>query len=383
MIVPPAAPRNDSAYVILVVNPGSTSTKVAVFEDERPAHQTTVRHSADDLASFAHIVDQAETRLGAVRGSLDGFGVAPAQLDAVAARGGLLTPIESGTCRVGPAMLDDLRRARHGEHASNLGAIIAAAVAAEADCPAFICDPVVVDELCDEARFSGIPDIRRRSIWHALNQKAVARVAAEALGKRYAEANLIVVHLGGGTSVAAHRRGRAIDVNNALDGDGPFAVERSGGLPAADLARLAWRTPRDELLRKIAGRGGVVAYLGTNDLIAVEQRITAGDAAARAVLDAMAYQVAKEIGACAAVLCGEVDAVVLTGALARCEALVAAIRRRVDFIAPMQVLPGEREMEALALGALRVLRGEETARAYSPDGPPPADRQPQCFTASR
>ncbi len=286
-------------------------------------------------------------------------------LDAVAARGGLLEPCPSGTYQVNGPMLRDLESGRHGVHASNLGAIIGDRIARLASVPAFIVDPVIVDEMTPEARFSGIPEIERRSVWHALNQKAVARRAAAALGKPYEETNLIVAHLGGGISVAAHCRGRAVDVNNALDGDGPFAVERSGGLPAGDLVRLAHRMPKGELLRRITGEGGVVAYLGTNDMRQVERRAASGDRKVRAVIAAMAYQVAKEIGACAAVLRGKVDAVVLTGALARCRPLIMGIRRRVRFIAPVRVAPGEMEMEALAFGALRVLRGEARARRYT------------------
>jgi len=357
-------PKNGRAYLVLVVNPGSTSTKVAVYRGARCAARHTVRHSAKSLARFPRLADQVPMREAAVLKTLARSAVEPAMLDAVAARGGLLAPCPSGTYRVGPRMLSDLADERYGSHASNLGAVLGARIARRAKAPAFIVDPVAVDELCPEARYSGLPEIERRSIWHALNQKAAARAAAERLGKRYSDVNLVVVHLGGGTSVAAHRRGKAVDVNNALNGDGPFGVERSGGLPAADLVRLARRTPAAEMRRKIAGAGGVVAYLGTNDMVDVERRAKAGDREARGVLDAMAYQVAKEIGACAAVLAGDVDGIILTGALARCRPLVGRIRRRVKFLARVLVIPGQREMEALAFGALRVLRGEERARSY-------------------
>jgi len=308
-------------------------------------------------------------REAAVLGALRRAGFGPEQLDAVAARGGLLRPCRSGTYLVERPMLAELRVGWHGVHASNLAALAAARIAAAAEAPAFIVDPVVVDELCPEARLSGLPEISRRSAWHALNQRAVARRVARKLGRRYEDVNLVVAHLGGGTSVAAHRRGKAVDVNNALDGDGPFAVERSGGLPAGDLVRLAVKTPRAEMLRKITGGGGMVAYLGTNDLFEVERRVARGERKARDVLAAMAYQVAKEIGACAAVLEGKVDAVVLTGGAARCRALVRRIRRRVRFVAPVHVVPGEMEMAALANGALRVLRGEEGPRRYRPERP--------------
>ena len=357
-------PKDGTSYLVLVVNPGSTSTKIALYRGARCVRQETVRHPARSLKKFKRITGQVPMREATVLRTLTKCGVHPRELDAVAARGGLLAPCPSGTYRVGPRMLDELERGRHGIHASNLGAIIGSRIAKLAGAPAFIVDPVVVDELCTEARFTGIPEIERRSIWHALNQKAVARRVAKKLGRHYEAMNLVVVHLGGGISVAAHRRGAAIDVNNALDGDGPFAVERSGGLPAADLVRLARKTPLAETLRKITGAGGAVAYLGTNDMREVEQRARAGDRRARGVMAAMAYQVAKEIGACAAVLAGEVDAIVLSGALARCKPLVGRIRRRVRFLAPVHVVPGEMEMDALAQGALRVLRGEERARCY-------------------
>jgi butyrate kinase len=347
-----------------VINPGSTSTKTAVYRGERRLEQQTVRHSARSLRRFRRLTDQVPMREAAVLDTLARAGIEPGALDAVVARGGLLAPCPSGTYRVGPAMLEELRRGRHGEHASNLGAILAARIADAASVPAFIVDPVVVDELRPEARVSGIPQIRRRSVWHALNQKAVARRVAADLGLQYEEANLIVAHLGGGTSVAAHARGKAVDVNNALDGDGPFAVERSGGLPAGDLVRLACKARKADLLRQITGAGGVVAYLDTNDLREVARRAVAGDAAAREVLAAMAYQVAKEIGACAAVLSGKVDAVVLTGAAAGCKPLVRRIRRRVRFLGPVRVVAGAMEMDALAAGALRVLSGEARARTY-------------------
>lgn len=357
-------PKDGRTHRVLVINPGSTSTKVALYRGTRCAAQETTRHSAKTLRSFHTLIDQVPMRQAAVLRTLRRDRIDPAQLDALAARGGLLAPCPAGTYRVGPAMLAELEHASHGAHASNLGAIIAARIADAAHAPAYIVDPVVVDELCPAARFSGIPEISRRSVWHALNQRAAARRVAKTLGRRYQDLNLVVAHLGGGTSVAAHRRGKAIDVNNALDGDGPFAVERSGGLPAGDLVRLAHNTPLPDMLRTITGRGGAVAYLGTNDMLKVERAARAGDARAAGVLAAMAYQIAKEIGSCAAALAGRVDAVVLTGALARCGPLVRRVRHHVAFIAPVRIVPGEMEMQALALGALRVLRGEERARRY-------------------
>ena len=356
------------APLVAVINTGSTSTKVALFRGHDIVSDETVRHSVDELNAFRRLIDQVPMRESAVLDVLERCDVALTDLDAVSCRGGLLAPLPSGTYRVDDAMLDDLRSGRYGLHASNLSAVIGARIAEQAEVPAFIVDPVVVDELCPEARYSGIPEIERRSIWHALNQKAVARRIARKLGKRYEEADLIVAHLGGGTSIAAHRRGKVIDVNNALDGDGPFAVERSGGLPAADLVRLAREMPPDELLARITGRGGVVAYLGTNDLLDVENRAAAGDETAKDILAAMAYQVACEIGARAAALAGRVDAIALTGSVARCKPVVRGIKRRVQFIAPVHTIPGAIEMVALAEGALRVLAGEARAKRYRSPG---------------
>jgi butyrate kinase len=305
-------------------------------------------------------------RKAAVLAVLREAGVAPAELDAVAARGGVLAGCPAGIYRIGARMARDARSNRYGAHATNLGVLLARDIARRAGIPAFTVNPPTVDEMRPEARYSGIPQIVRRAGWHALNQKAVAARVAARLKKPYRKTNMVIAHLGGGISVAAHRRGRAIDVNGALDGDGPFGIERSGGLPAGDLVRLARRLPLEKVLRLITGEGGVVAYLGTNDMREVERRVRAGDAAAREVIAAMAWQVAREIGACAAVLCGRVDAVVLTGSLARWKYLAGRIRRRVRFIAPVHVVPGEMELEALARGALQALTGRARARDYRP-----------------
>lgn len=358
-------PKNGKHWLVLVVNPGSTSTKIALFKNEKCLAQETVRHSSEDIAKFKDLVSQAGMREESILKVLEQAGVKVEMIDAISARGGLVAPCPSGTYSVNETMLEELGSGKRGVHASNLGALIGAKIAQAANAPAFITDPVVVDELCDEARYSGIPDITRRSIWHALNQKEVARIVAKKLGKKYEQINLVIVHLGGGTSVAAHQRGKTIDVNNALDGDGPFSVERSGGLPVADAVRLSKKIG-DEIFKKITGRGGVVAYLGTSDMFEVEKRFLAGDEPAVKVLSAMAYQVSKEIGACAAVLAGDVDAVVLSGGLARCKPLVDMIKRRVKFIAPVKIVPGELEMEALAAGVLRVMRGDEQPRTYRP-----------------
>lgn len=351
---------------VLTINPGSTSTKVGVFDDERAAMIVAIRHEASDLDVFERVADQAHWRLGLVLAALEAASIAPASLDAVAARGGLCRPIPGGTYGVDEALLADLTASAYGEHASNLGAPLAWALADLAGVPAFIVDPVVVDELDDVARFSGHPAITRRSVFHALNHKAVARRYAAARGRDHTELDLIVAHLGGGISVGAHHRGRVIDVNNALDGDGPFAPERAGGLPTAAWAALvaSGRYEVGELRRLLAGRGGLMSLLGTNDLIEVADRADAGDARAVLARDALAYQVAKEIGSAAAVLHGRVDAILLTGGVARDPEVVDGIRARVAWIAPVELYPGEDELPALRDGALRVLRGQEQALSY-------------------
>lgn len=352
---------------LLVINPGSTSTKIAVFEDEKSLLEQTLRHSAEELKDYDGIIDQYQFRKDIILESLHSQGINLNKLSAVVGRGGLLKPISGGTYRVNDIMVEDLKRGVQGQHASNLGGLIAREIAGQFNIPAFIVDPVVVDELSDEARISGMPDIQRRSIFHALNQKAVARMAAEEQGKDYFEANFIVVHLGGGISVGAHMRGLVVDVNNALDGEGPFSPERAGGLPVGDLVKLCFsgKYTQQEIKRKLVGQGGLVAYLGTNDGRTVQERVEAGDKEAELVYKAMAYQVAKEIGACAAVLKGDVDAIVLSGGLAYDKSyLVPWIEERVSFIAPVRVYPGEFELLALACGALRVLNGREEAREY-------------------
>jgi butyrate kinase len=359
-------------YRVLTINPGSISIKVAIYEDEHAVFLETIYHSAEEIATFPRIADQYEFRRDAVLRLLDEHGVTLDSLDAVVGRGGILRPIPSGTYLVNENMLNELRHPQEREHASNLGALIADEIARRVGIPAFIVDPVCVDEFDDIARISGLPEIERRSLSHALNLKVAARRAARELSKRYDEVNLVVAHLGGGISVTAHRRGRMVDVNQALDGTGPFAPERAGGLPVGDVLRMAYSVPPyddthytyKEMFKKIAGRGGLVAHLGTNDARQVERCIEKGDEHARLVYEAMAYQIAKEIGAMATVLKGDVDAIVLTGGLARSEMLVNWIVERVEWIAPMMICPGEDEMLAMAQGALRVLRGEEEARDY-------------------
>jgi butyrate kinase len=354
-------------YRLLIINPGSTSTKIAIFDNEKPVLEQTLRHSNEELAPYTTIIEQYEFRKNVILDTLNANGINITKLSAVIGRGGLLKPIESGTYRVNSKMLEDLRHRPMGQHASNLGAIIANEIASQLGIPAFIVDPVVVDEMDDIARISGMPEIERLSIFHALNQKAVGRKAAADLGKKYEELNLIIAHLGGGISVGAHKKGRVVDVNNALDGEGPFSPERTGGLPVSGLIKLCFsgKYTLDEIKKKITGNGGLVAYLGTNDGREVVKIIEEGNKEAELIYKAMAYQVAKEIGACAAVLEGKVDAICLTGGLAYDKHLTGWIRERVEFISDVKIYPGEDEMIALTEGGLRVLRGEEEAREYA------------------
>ncbi|SDF69821.1 butyrate kinase [Thermoanaerobacter thermohydrosulfuricus] len=353
--------------LILVINPGSTSTKVAVFKDLESVFTETLRHDTKDLNSYKTIIDQFEFRTQAILNMLKEKGISLSEIDAIVGRGGLLKPIESGTYIVNDKMVEDLRKAERGEHASNLGAIIAYILAKEYNIPAYIVDPVVVDELEDVARITGMPEIEKSSIFHALNQKAIARHLAADLNKKYEEVNLIIAHLGGGISVGAHKHGRVIDVNDALNGEGPFSPERAGGLPVLDLVKLCYsgKYTYQEMKKKLIGQGGVVAHLGTNDVRKVYKKIEEGDKKAELILEAMAYQTAKEIGAMAVVLKGYVDAIGITGGIAYNEDFVKRISERVKFIAPVYVYPGEDEMLALAQGAYRVLSGEEKAKMYS------------------
>jgi butyrate kinase len=358
---------------LLVINPGSTSTKVAVYQDEQPLFVETLRHSSEQIGAFSHILDQYDFRLLNILNLLQDRQMSLNSLSAVVGRGGLLRPIPSGTYLVNDRMVAELRnRYKEREHASSLGAILAQEIAGRVGIPAFIVDPVCVDEFDELARISGLPEIERKSLSHALNLKAVARRAALDLGRPYSDLNLVVVHLGGGISVTAHRRGRMVDVNQALDGGGPFAPERSGGLPVGDVVRMCFgvgpfaglHLNYDQVFRKLAGQGGLVAHLGTNSAVEVERRVEAGDEYAKLVYEAMAYQIAKEIGAMATVLKGQIDAIVITGGVAYSGMLLAWIRERVAWIAAVLVYPGEDEMLAMALGALRVLCGDEEARTY-------------------
>jgi butyrate kinase len=351
---------------ILAINPGSTSTKIAIFDNEKEVFEETLRHSAEKIHTFEKIYDQYDFRKKVILDVLNEKGINLTKLDAIVGRGGLLKPIEGGTYRVTDKMVGDLKVGVLGEHASNLGGILAKEIADQLNIPAFIVDPVVVDEMQDVARLSGMPELKRKSIFHALNQKAVARRGAKELGKAYEDVNLIVVHMGGGVSVGAHRKGKVVDVNNALDGDGPFSPERTGGLPIGDFAKLCFSGEYTlaEMKKKVKGKGGLVAYLGTNDGRDVVEMIENGDKNAELIFKAMAYQIAKEVGACAAVLKGDVDAIILTGGLAYGEMFVKWIRESIEFISKVLVYPGEDELGALVGGGLRVLNGEEEAKIY-------------------
>jgi len=351
---------------ILAINPGSTSTKIALFHNEKEIFQETIRHSPAELKPYPKIIDQYIFRKEAILKILDNKEINIRKLNAVVGRGGLLKPISGGTYIVNEKMVNDLKQGLYGEHASNLGGLLAFEISRNLDIPAFIVDPVVVDEMEPIAKISGTPEIERKSIFHALNQKAMARRAAGDLGKKYEEINVVVVHLGGGISVGAHKKGKVIDVNNALDGDGPFSPERSGGLPFGALMKMCYngKYSYDELRRKLIGRGGLVAYLGTNDGREVKKRIDAGDEQAELIYKAMAYQVGKEIGSQCAVLKGDIDAIVLTGGLAYDNMFIDWIKEMVSFMAPVMVYPGEDELLALAHGALRVIIGGEKAKTY-------------------
>ncbi|KIU11579.1 butyrate kinase [Bacillus subtilis] len=351
---------------ILTINPGSTSTKIGVFHNERSIFEKTLRHNIEELQRFDRIIDQYEFRKNHILETLHEQGINISKFDAVCARGGLLRPIEGGTYVVNDEMIEDLKSGYAGQHASNLGVIIAREIADGLNIPSYIVDPVVVDEMSVLAKVSGMPEIERKSIFHALNQKAVARKAAASLGKRYENMKMIITHMGGGITIGVHDRGRVVDVNNGLHGEGPFSPERAGTVPAGDLVDLCFsgEYTKEEIMKKLVGTGGLLGYLGTNDAVKVEQMIQGGDEKARFIYDAMAYQVAKEIGAASAALKGEVEAIVLTGGLAYGKSFVSAIRSYIDWISDVLVYPGENELQSLAQGALRVLQGEEQSKQY-------------------
>jgi len=350
---------------VLVINPGNVSTKVAVFDDTTEVFQEKLEHSAEEIKQFARIYDQKEYRAGLILALLEKHGIALNSLQAVVGRGGLLKSVAAGVYQVNDAMLDDVKHARNGEHASNLGPILAAEIAAEAGVPAFIADPVSVDEFPPEARLSGLKELPRNSQSHALNCRAVGMQVAQKYGKSFAEMRMVIAHLGSGISIVAYRDGKNVDNSNPLDG-GPMSVDRPGSVPVRPLVKLAFsgKYTEAELLRKTGREGGICDYLGVNDLRAAIKMMEDGDEYAALVLRAMSYQIAKEIGAFSTVLNGKLDCIVLTGGMAHSEWLINDLMPRIDWIAPVELYAGEEEMEALLGGALRVLNGEEELQTY-------------------
>jgi butyrate kinase len=353
--------------LLLAINPGSTSTKFSLFEEDNLIFEKTLRHTTEELAIFNKITDQFDFRKNLIMHELNERKINLSEIKAVVGRGGLVSPIESGVYMVNQKMKDHLTAELFGSHACNLGALIADDIASSLpEAAAYIVDPVVVDELQPVARITGHPEIERRSIFHALNQKAVARIFAASISRRYEDLNLVIAHMGGGVSVGVHKNGRVVDVNNALNGDGPFSPERSGGLPAGQLVDLCFsgRFTHSEIMNMITGKGGMMAYLGTNDFMEVCKRAENGESRAILIRDAFTYQVGKEIGAMAAVLRGNIDAIILTGGIANQETTVKKIKSMVDFIAEVVVYPGEDELKALAFNGLLALDGKIEIKKY-------------------
>lgn len=350
----------------LIINPGSTSTKIGVFEDETLLFEETLRHSTEEIAQYASIVDQKDFRKQIILDLLNEKNFDIKSLQVVVGRGGMLKPIPGGTYAVSDALLEDLKIGKQGQHASNLGGILAREIGDSIGVPSYIVDPVVVDELIPISRYSGVPELPRTSVFHALNQKAVAKRYAKEQGKAYDSLNLIVVHMGGGVSVGAHEKGRVIDVFNALDGDGAFSPERAGAVPSGALIKMCFsgQYSEKEVYKKIVGNGGFNAYVGTNDMRDVEKMVQSGDKKAAEVREAFIMQVAKNIGSMACVLKGKVDQIIITGGIAYDKVVVSGLTERAGFIAPITVYPGEDELLALAQGALRVMNGEEKAMEY-------------------
>ncbi len=350
----------------LVINPGSTSTKIGIFEDETLLFDETLRHSTEEIARYDSIIAQKDFRRDIILDFLKSKDFDVNSLDMVVGRGGMLKPIPGGTYAVNDALVRDLEVGVSGQHASNLGGILAKEIADSIGKPSFIVDPVVVDELCDEARISGVPELPRISIFHALNQKAVAKRYAAEAGKDYESLNLIVVHMGGGVSVGAHKQGKVIDVFNALDGDGAFSPERAGSVPSGSLIKMCFsgKYTEKEVYKKIVGAGGFNALLGTNDMREVEKMVQDGNKEADLFRRAFIFQVAKDIGSMACVLSGKIDQIIITGGIAYDKDVVAGLKERCGFLAPVTVYPGEDELLALVQGGLRVLNGSEKAMEY-------------------
>ncbi len=356
----------EPVYRVLSINPGSTSTKIAVYENEKEILRKTVNHNAEELSQFRSMVDQLPMRREAITACLQGEKFPLASLSAVAGRGGKLPPLKRGAYKVTRAMVDFLTYRPIDDHASNLGAIIADSIAAPLGIPAFIYDAVVVDEMEDVARYSGVPELTRRASCHVLNMRAVSMKVAAAMGKRLENLNIVVTHMGGGITASVISKGRMIDV--LTDEEGAFSPERAGRVPCRQLVDLCFSGKHDQrsAIKRMRGSGGLIAYLGTNSALEVEERIKQGDKDAANVYHAMAYQTAKAIGELATVVSGAVDVIILTGAIAYSQLFTGWVADRVKFIAPVEIVAGENELEALAYGALRVLRGEEGAREFDP-----------------
>lgn len=353
-------------YRLLIINMGSTSTKVGVYTDDTALWVQSITHPREVIAGYLHFMDQYEYRMKAILSLLKEKGELLEAFHAIVSRGGTIQPVKGGTYEITRKMLADSQCGRYGDHPCNIGGQIAYDLGQKYNIPAFTVDPPVCNEMCEEAIYSGLPEIERIASFQALNHRATARKYCRDHGVDYSEAHLIVAHMGGGITVAAHEQGKIIDVNNGLAGDGPFALERSGDLPVGELIKLCYsgRYTQDEMLRRVNGRGGMAAYLGTVDGQEVQRRIDSGDKKAESVTRAMAYQVSKEIGGIATVMKGRIDAIVLTAGLGYWEYFVNLIKERVSFLAPVAVYPGENEMESLALGALRVLSREEPIQNY-------------------
>jgi len=352
---------------ILVINPGSTSTKIAVYEGRKEIFGKTIRHTTEELSPFSRVYQQYEFRKEAIFAELENNKIDSASFAAVIGRGGLVRPIPSGTYRVNELMLKHLTDSSCGEHASNLGALLAHSIAKSIPgCVAFISDPVVVDELQDVARLTGIPQIERLSIFHALNQKAIAKRHAGIMGKSYDQLNLIVIHMGGGISVGAHKKGRVVDVNNTLNGDGPIAPERAGTIPALQLVKLCFSGEYtcEQIRKMLSGKGGMVAHMGTNSFMELYHMVQSGDPKAIAIYNAMAYTIAKQIGATAAVLSGQIDGILFTGGISHNKPFIDLITGYIGFLGPCFTYAGEDEISALAHNAYCVLTGEEVPQTY-------------------
>lgn len=350
----------------LIINPGSTSTKIGVFEDETLLFEETLRHSTEEIASYASIVDQKDFRKNIILNLLDSKNFDINSLNVVVGRGGMLKPIPGGTYPVSDSLLEDLKIGVQGQHASNLGGILAKEIGDSIGVPSYIVDPVVVDELEDIARYSGVPELPRTSVFHALNQKAVAKRYAKEIGKSYDSLNLVVVHMGGGVSVGAHEKGKVVDVFNAVDGDGAFSPERAGGVPTGALVKMCFsgKYSEKEVYKKLVGNGGFNAYLNTNDMRDVDKMVEEGNEKAAEIREAFILQVAKDIGSMACVLKGKVDQIIMTGGIAYDKAVTDGLKERAGFIAPVTVYPGEDELLALVQGAIRVMTGKEEAMVY-------------------